>query len=72
MTLTETLEALEALGDEKTRSYNSKQGAGDIHYVVKPGHIRKITKKIKDKNNFVFPLRRIKLENMLNTKPSDK
>lgn len=47
MTLKETLAQLEALGDEKMRAQNTKNGAGDNQYGVRLGEIRKLAKKIK-------------------------
>ncbi|MGI9532974.1 DNA alkylation repair protein [Lutimonas sp.] len=47
MTLKETLEQLEALIDERTRTHNIKKGVGDNQYGVKLGDIRKVAKKIK-------------------------
>lgn len=47
MTLDETLKQLKALGDEKVRKHNSKNGAGDNQFGVKHGDIRTLAKKIK-------------------------
>lgn len=47
MTIEETLERLEALGNEKVRAHNIKYGAGDNQYGVKLGDIRALAKKIK-------------------------
>jgi 3-methyladenine DNA glycosylase AlkD len=47
MTLKETLEQLEALGNEKTRAHNTKYGAGDNQFGVQLGDIRKLAKKVK-------------------------
>lgn len=45
--LKETLAELEALGHEKVRKQNRKQGAGDKQFGVKLGDIRKMAAKIK-------------------------
>jgi 3-methyladenine DNA glycosylase AlkD len=47
MTLKETLAQLKALGDEKVRTLNYRNGAGDNQFGVKLGDIRKIAAKIK-------------------------
>lgn len=47
MTLSEALRQLEALGDEKMRAHNAKNGAGDKQFGVKHGDIRALAKKIK-------------------------
>jgi 3-methyladenine DNA glycosylase AlkD len=47
MTLNETLEQLEALGNEKIRAHNTKYGAGKNQFGVKHGDIRALAKKIK-------------------------
>lgn len=47
MTLKETLKQLEALGDEKTRAHNTKNGVGENQYGVKLGDLRTVAKKIK-------------------------
>jgi 3-methyladenine DNA glycosylase AlkD len=46
-TLKETLAQLEALGNEKVRAQNSKNGAGDNQFGVRLGDIRKLATKIK-------------------------
>ncbi len=46
MTIKETLKQLKALGDEKTRAHNAKNGAGDNQFGVKHGDIRVLAKKI--------------------------
>lgn len=46
-TLNETLAQLEALGSEKVRAQNHRNGAGDNQYGVKLGDIRKVSAKIK-------------------------
>jgi len=47
MTLTETLARLEALGNEKMRLQNQKNGAGDNQFGVRMGDIRNLAKEIK-------------------------
>jgi len=47
MTLKETLAKLKALGDEKVRTINHRNGAGDNQFGVKLGDIRKVAAKIK-------------------------
>ncbi|MEM8884976.1 MAG: DNA alkylation repair protein [Planctomycetota bacterium] len=47
MTLEETLQELEAQGDEKVRAQNVRWGASDNQYGVKLGEIRKLAKTIK-------------------------
>lgn len=61
MTLKETLEQLEALIDERTRTHNMKKGVGKNQYGVKLGDIRKVAKKIK--TNHVLALELWKTEN---------
>lgn len=46
MTVTETLERLEGLGDAKVRARNRKLGAGEAQYGVRLGDIRKLAKEI--------------------------
>ena len=46
-TLEETLTQLKALGNEKVRIQNSKNGAGDNQFGVRLGDIRKLAKKIR-------------------------
>jgi 3-methyladenine DNA glycosylase AlkD len=46
-TLKETLAQLEALGNEKVRAQNRRNGAGDKQFGVKLGDIRKLAAKIK-------------------------
>lgn len=45
MTIDEVLAELEALGDEKRRAYNLKQGAGEQQFGVKNGDLRQIAKR---------------------------
>ena len=47
MTLNEALKQLKALGNEKVRAQNTKQGAGDNQFGVSLGDIRTLAKKIK-------------------------
>ena len=56
MTLKETLAQLKALGDEKIRAYNKKNGAGDNQFGVKLGDIRKLAKKIKTNHELALAL----------------
>lgn len=46
MTLNELLKELKALGNEKVRAQNTKQGAGENQFGVALGEIRKVAKKI--------------------------
>lgn len=46
MTLNETLKQLKALGNEKMRAHNAKNGAGDNQFGVNLGDIRLLAKKI--------------------------
>ena len=45
--LEETLTQLEALGNEKMRAQNTKNGADDNQFGVRLGDIKKLAKKIK-------------------------
>jgi 3-methyladenine DNA glycosylase AlkD len=56
MTLKETLTELEALSNEKTRAYNTKNGVGENQYGVKLGDIRKIAKKLKTSHQLALEL----------------
>jgi hypothetical protein len=47
MTLKETLTQLKALGDEKMRAQNKKNGADDNQFGVRLGDIRKLANEIK-------------------------
>src|SRR5688572_32667753 len=47
MTLNETLEQLEALGNEKVRAQNAKSGARNNQFGVRHGDIRTLAKKIR-------------------------
>src|SRR4030095_6663628 len=56
MTLKETLKQLEALGDEKRRTHNKKQGADDNQFGVQNGDIRKLAAKIKTNHDLAIAL----------------
>ncbi len=56
MTLKETLTQLKALGDEKVRKHNKKNGAGDNQFGVKMGDIRKLAAKIKTNHKLAISL----------------
>jgi 3-methyladenine DNA glycosylase AlkD len=56
MTLKETLEQLNALGNEKMRAHNTKYGAGDNQFGVKHGDIRVLAKKIKANHDLAVAL----------------
>ena len=56
MTLKETLSRLEALGDEKRRAHNRKNGAGDNQFGVPLGDIRKLAKQIKTNHELAIAL----------------
>ncbi len=56
MTLKETLAQLKALGDEKRRAYNRKNGAGDNQFGVAMGDIRKLAAKIKTNHQLAIAL----------------
>jgi 3-methyladenine DNA glycosylase AlkD len=47
MSLEDTLARLEALGDEKRRTFNKKHGAGENQFGVQMGDIRKLAAEIK-------------------------
>jgi 3-methyladenine DNA glycosylase AlkD len=47
MTLNETLKQLKALGNEKMRAHNTKNGAGDNQFGVNLGDVRVLAKKIR-------------------------
>jgi len=55
-TLKETLAQLEALGDEKVRAQNSKNGAGGNQFGVRLGDIRKLAAKIKTNHALAIAL----------------
>jgi 3-methyladenine DNA glycosylase AlkD len=56
MTLDEILARLEALGDEKVRAQNRKQGAGDHQFGVRLGDIRKLAAKLPPGNELALAL----------------
>lgn len=56
MTLTEAMSRLEALGTEKMRAMNTKNGAGDNQFGVKMGDIRTIAKEIKVDHDLAMEL----------------
>ena len=56
MTTKEALKQLEALGDEKQRAHNAKNGAGDNQNGVKMGDIRNLAKKIKSDHELALAL----------------
>jgi 3-methyladenine DNA glycosylase AlkD len=55
-TLKETLAQLEALGNEKVRAQNNKNGAGDNQFGVPLGDIRKLATKIKTNHALAIAL----------------
>ena len=56
MTLKEALAKLEALGDEKRRAYNAKNGAGKNQFGVPMGDIRTLARKIKTNHELALEL----------------
>jgi 3-methyladenine DNA glycosylase AlkD len=56
MTLNETLKQLEALGNEKLRAQNTKNGAGDNQFGVKRGDIRALAEKIRSNHELALSL----------------
>jgi len=56
MTLKETLNQLESLGDEGIRAYNTKGGVGDNQFGVKLGDLRVLAKKIKTDHDLALAL----------------
>ena len=56
MTLKATLAQLEALGDEKMRAQNKKNGAGDNQFGVRLGDIRKLANEIKTNHELAIAL----------------
>ncbi|MFN0205491.1 MAG: DNA alkylation repair protein [Planctomycetota bacterium] len=56
MNLDDVLKQLKALGDEKVRKHNSKNGAGDNQFGVKHGDIRTLAKKIKTDHQLALSL----------------
>ena len=56
MTLSDTLEHPKALGDDKVRMRNSRNGAGDNQYGVKLGDIRRVAKTLKSNHQLGIEL----------------
>lgn len=56
MTLNETLKQLKALGNEKVRAHNARNGAGDKQFGVKHSDIRVLAKKIKADHKLAMSL----------------
>ena len=56
MTLEEALTQLEALGTEKMRGQNAKNGAGDNQFGVRRGDVRGLAKKIKPNHELALAL----------------
>jgi 3-methyladenine DNA glycosylase AlkD len=56
MTVEQVLKELKALGNEATRAYNAKNGAGDNQFGVKLGDIRTLAKKIKTNHDLALAL----------------
>lgn len=56
MTLEETLAQLKALGTEKMRALNDKNGAGPYQFGVRLGDLRKLAKKIKADHELALAL----------------
>jgi len=56
MTLNETLKKLKALGNEKMRAYNTKNGAGKNQFGVSLGDIRVLAKKIRTDHSLALSL----------------
>ena len=56
MTLNETLEQLEALGNAKMRAQNAKSGAGANQFGVKLGDIRTLAEKIRTNHDLALSL----------------
>lgn len=56
MTLKETLAQLKALGNEKVRAHNKKNGASDNQFGVKHGDLRKLAAKIKTNHELALAL----------------
>src|SRR5262245_46379358 len=56
MTVKETLARLKALGDEKVRKHNTKNGASDKQFGVKHGDIRKLAAEIKTNHELAIAL----------------
>ncbi len=56
MTLKETLRQLKALGNERMRKQNTKNGAGDNQFGVRLGELKKLAKKIKTNHELAMAL----------------
>ena len=56
ITVDEVLKQLKALGSEKVRAQNAKNGAGDNQYGVMMGDIRKVANKIKTNHELALAL----------------
>lgn len=56
MTVKDALATLKALGNEKVRALNSRNGAGDNQFGVKLGDIRKLAEKIKSDHKLAIAL----------------
>lgn len=56
MTLEKALAQLKALGSERMRAQNAKNGAGDNQYGVRLGDIRKVAKEIKSDHELAISL----------------
>lgn len=56
MTIKDTLARLKALGNEKVRAQNRRNGAGDDQFGVKLGDIRKLAKEIKANHTLALAL----------------
>ena len=56
MTLNEILKQLKTLGNEKTRSYNTRNGAGDNQFGVSLGDIRTLANKIRTDHSLALSL----------------
>lgn len=56
MTLEETLTQLEALGNEKMRAQNTRNGAGDNQFGVRLGDLRALAKKIRTNHELAIAL----------------
>lgn len=56
VTLKDTLEQLESLGNEKVRAQNKKTGAGGNQFGVRRGDIRKLAEKIKTNHQLAIEL----------------
>ena len=71
-TLKETLAQLEALGNEKVRAQNSKNGAGDNQFGVRLGDIRKLATKIKTNHALAIALLEMVIRRLALSNTSDQ